>query len=142
MVRSVDEWIGKTDDHTPPATVRLRVFDRYKGHCYRCGHKIVAGERWDCDHVKALINGGENREKNLAPLCFMCIPVKNAEDVAEKSDRFEKRSRHLGVKEPSRGFWRPPGSKFNWRTKRYERPTSEEDRTAQDSSEGRMRRDG
>ena len=104
--RSVQEWIGKTPDEDPPPRVRVRTFDRYDGFCHKCGRKIHAGERWQCDHVKALINGGENRESNLAPLCSWCEPEKNAEDVAEKSAVYEKRAKHIGAK-PKR-----PASKY------------------------------
>ena len=62
MSRSVPEWIGATDDSAIPPRVRLRVFEAHGGVCHLSGRKIRAGEEWDCDHVKALINGGENRD--------------------------------------------------------------------------------
>jgi 5-methylcytosine-specific restriction protein A len=68
MTRSTEEWIGKTDDETPPPRVRLRVFDGAAGRCHLCGRKIGAGEYWQCDHVVAICNGGSNRESNLNQL--------------------------------------------------------------------------
>jgi len=109
MTRSVPEWIGKTDDTAIPPRVKLRVFEAHGGVCHLSGRKIRAGEPWDCDHVKALINGGENRETNLAPALRDKHREKTAEDVAEKSAISRKREKHLGIAPkkrpwPSRGF--------------------------------------
>lgn len=114
MTRSVEEWIGKTDDTVPPPRVRLRVFDDVGGKCHLCGRKILAGEYWQCDHVTALCNGGGNRERNLRPACRNCCYSKTAEDVAEKSDIADKRKKHLLPKEPHPNFRKPEGYKHNW----------------------------
>lgn len=109
MSRSVSEWVGKTDDAPVPPRVRLRVWDRFNGLCHRCGRKIAAGERWTCEHLKALINGGQNRESNLGITCSWCLNDKNAEDVAEKSKTADQRKAYLGIKAKSgRGIrgWR------------------------------------
>jgi 5-methylcytosine-specific restriction enzyme A len=102
MPRSVDEWIGATPDTPVPPRVRLRVWEAKEGRCHRCGRKITAGEKWTCEHVRALINGGQNREKNLDVTCSWCLPDKNAEDVAEKSRAYRKRAKHAGIRKPSR----------------------------------------
>jgi 5-methylcytosine-specific restriction endonuclease McrA len=100
MTRSVSEWIGKTPDTPIPARVKLRVYDKAKGRCQNCTRKIPAGDPWDCDHIKALINGGKNREGNLQCLCSWCHLAKTRVDVAEKSDTARKRKTHLGIKKP------------------------------------------
>ncbi|MCA1452882.1 HNH endonuclease [Bradyrhizobium sp. BRP22] len=98
MSRTVhQEWIGKTDDTPVPPHVRLRVFERFKGVCCECGIKI-RGRRWICDHRIALINGGENRERNLGPIHEVCDrTVKTPRDVAEKSINNRVRMKHLGI---------------------------------------------
>lgn len=96
--RSVPEWIGATPDTPVPPRVRLRVFEAHGGVCHLSGRKIRPGEPWDCDHVKALTNDGENRESNLAPALRDKHRAKTAEDVAEKAKVYRKRARHLGVK--------------------------------------------
>ncbi len=111
-MRSVDEWIGKTDDERPPERVMLRVFDRHNGICHRSGRRIMTGELWECDHVRAICNGGQNRESNLAPILKSKHKEKTAEDVAEKSKTYRMRSKHLGLRRPkykiqSRGFSSP-----------------------------------
>ena len=97
-MRSVQEWIGKSDDEAVPPRVRIRVFERYKGKCAKCDQRILVN--WTCDHIHALINGGENRENNLQPLCRRCEPAKTADDVAEKSKVYRKKLSHLGLKKP------------------------------------------
>lgn len=93
MSRAVEEWIGKTDDSVPPASVRLRILRRYSFHCYRSGAEIAPNSKgWALDHIKALCNGGENRESNLAPISFAEHKLKTAEDVAirKKTDAMTK----------------------------------------------------
>jgi 5-methylcytosine-specific restriction endonuclease McrA len=116
--RSVAEWIGKTPDSRPPAHVRLRIFERHAGRCHFSDRRIMPGEHWDVDHVKALINGGENRESNMAPILRgKPHKEKTAADVAEKSRVYRKRAAHLGLKPSgrqkiaSRGFEKPPGQR-------------------------------
>ena len=121
MSRSVELWEGKNDDAVPPPRVRLRVFDARQGRCHICGRQIAPGEYWQCDHVKALINGGRNAEDNLAPACRNCCYAKTAEDVAEKSKVARIRAKHLGVKKPSRFPKKPPGTEYDWSRGRYVR---------------------
>lgn len=101
MARSVAEWIGKTDDAPVPPRVRVRVFLREDGRCHKCTRPIRPGEAWTCEHLEALINGGQNRETNLGVTCSNCLPIKNAEDAAIKSKTYRVRARHLGVKRKS-----------------------------------------
>jgi len=101
-MRSTEEWIGRNDDDGPPPRVRLRVFERNAGRCYICTRQIRAGEYWEADHVIALCNGGENRERNLRPICRNCCKSKTAIDVAEKSKVAHIRSKHLGIRRTSR----------------------------------------
>lgn len=97
MSRSVSEWIGKTDDQRASGKVRQRIFDR-DCRCHLCGIEIQTGQKWDLDHVKALINGGENRESNLRPAHVKCHKDKTARDVAEKAKVAAVRQRHIGAK--------------------------------------------
>lgn len=105
--RSVPEWIGLSPDAKVPDRVRLRIFDAHGGVCHIAKRKIMGGELWDLDHIKALANGGEHRESNLAPALRDKHRAKTAEDVAEKAAVDTKRKKHLGIKARSR----MPGSK-------------------------------
>lgn len=109
-MRSVDEWIAKHDDQAIPPRVRLRVFEQYGGVCQLSQRKIMAGDAWDLDHVKALWRGGEHRESNLHPVLKQPHREKSAEEqsIQAKCDRIRKK--HLGIfpkskaKIKSRGF--------------------------------------
>lgn len=99
MSRALPEWIGSSPNTPVPPRVRARVFARFNGICHWSGRKIMAGQAWDVDHVIALINGGENRESNLAPILRdRAHKEKTARDVAIKSKTDRMRKRHLGLK--------------------------------------------
>lgn len=97
MARDTKEWIGRDDNHRAPGKVRQRVFDREHGCCHLCEQPIQPGQKWDLDHVVALINGGENAEPNLKPAHRKCHKDKTARDVAEKAKVAAIRQRHLGI---------------------------------------------
>lgn len=108
-MRSVPIWKGKNDDASVPIRVRLRVFERYGGVCQcGCTRRIAAGERWDLDHIIALINGGSHSEDNMHPLLTEHHKNKTKEDVAEKSAVYAVRSKHLGLRRSGRPM---PGSR-------------------------------
>lgn len=118
MSRSIPEWIGATPNTPVPPRVRLRVFYSFMGICQgQCGNRrIVAGKPWVCDHKIALINGGENRESNLQPICDWCDKnSKTPADIREKSKIADKRMAHLGIKRRSRPM---PGSRASGIRKR------------------------
>lgn len=115
MSRSTDEWIGKTDDSAVPPRVRVRRFDAFGGICYLSGRKIRAGEKWELHHIIALINGGQHRESNLAPVLADAHKKQTRLDVAEKKLFARKRAKHIGATRPkkkiqSRGFRQQPSN--------------------------------
>lgn len=131
MSRTVPEWIGKTDDTPVPPRVRLRVFERYEGRCYITGRKIRPGDAWECDHVKAIINGGENRESNLAPALADKHRHKTDADLSTKSKTARMKAKHLGV------F---PQSPFKIRSRGFSRPRGNADESGQGNGAGTFRK--
>ena len=109
--RAVPEWIGKTPDSAIPARVKLRVFDRHRGICQITGRKIMPGDKWDCDHIRAICNGGQNREFNLQPAILKAHRAKTREDVKQKAVSDRKRKKHLGIRTTK---WPMPGSRDHW----------------------------
>lgn len=99
--RSVPEWQGTTPDAVIPPRVRLRVWERAGGCCQICTRKLRPGDRWDCDHIVALANGGMNAESNLQVACGNCHKGKTARDVAEKARAHRIQAKHAGIKRPS-----------------------------------------
>jgi 5-methylcytosine-specific restriction endonuclease McrA len=104
MSRSVEEWIGKTDDTKVPPRVRLRVFERENGLCHLTGAKIKPGDKWDLDHRIPLILGGEHRETNLFPALVDPHRRKTATEMAVKSKIARVKKKHLGIDKPKSGF--------------------------------------
>jgi hypothetical protein len=44
---------------------RLRIWEKEKGICYLCGHKVQAGEAWDAEHVKCWELYHDDSDENL-----------------------------------------------------------------------------
>mgnify|MGYP000844739463 CR=1 FL=1 len=97
-MRTPDEWIGKTDDAKVPASVKVRVFEKYEGRCYLSGIKIEAGMLWELEHILALCNGGEHRESNMAPALVAPHKDKTRADRRLKAKNDRVRKKHLGLK--------------------------------------------
>jgi len=97
--RSVPEWVGDNPDQAIPARVKIRVLDRFDSICQISMRKISAGEDWDCDHIIAQANGGENRESNLQPALRAAEghKAKTRADMALKTKIERVRKKHMGV---------------------------------------------
>ena len=100
-MRSIPEWIGKTDDSKIPGRVQTRLFDAANGRCQQCGVHLIPGH-FAFDHITALANGGTHAEANLQVLCDICHGVKTKKDVMIKSARARKIKKCRGIdKKPS-----------------------------------------
>ena len=97
MSRAVPEWIGRTDETAAPPRVQLRIVERQEGCCADCGAAFGAFLKPEFDHIRALINGGANREGNLQALCEFCHAPKTADDDALKAKVARVRAKHLGI---------------------------------------------
>jgi len=84
-MRTVKEWIGKTDDSQPTPVVRLRILLANDRKCYLSGRTIRPGEEWHLEHIKPLWAGGENRESNLRPALVDPHKEKTKREAAEKA---------------------------------------------------------
>lgn len=99
-MRSIDEWIGKTDDSKIPGDVKLRIWNRAKGSCQICTRKILAGEVKHFDHIKPLADGGRHAEKNLQIACVACHATKTAGEATERAKVKAVAKSVLGLKRP------------------------------------------
>jgi 5-methylcytosine-specific restriction endonuclease McrA len=113
MSRTVEEWIGRTDDTPAPDRVKDRIVQAQDRRCAKCAVAFGAKVPPEFDHRIALINGGANRETNLWALCPLCHGTKSKADVAQKSKDARVRQKHLGIKKRKALI---PGSKGSgWR---------------------------
>ena len=96
--RSVKEWIGKTPDSKPGLIVRLRILRRFNSTCYLTGIKIADGQQFDLEHIKAIEEGGENRESNLAPVLRLPHELKTAAEKKRQAKADRKAKAAHGMK--------------------------------------------
>lgn len=108
--RKVTEWIGKTPATKPPKAVLDRLFLRQGGKCALSGRKIRPGDTTHADHIKALKDGGENREGNLQLVLATAHRAKTSAENTARAKEKRLRLKHAGLwpktKRPlqSRGF--------------------------------------
>lgn len=117
--RSLPEWVGLTPDTPVPPRVRWRVFRRCGRRCSgTCRRKLRIGDGFICDHRIAIINGGENRERNLQILCDWCNAGKTLADVRQKAKVYRAGSKQF---HGFRSTHRPvPGSRASGIRKRMD----------------------
>lgn len=115
-MRSVREWVGRTDDSMPPPTVRLRIFRAHDGRCHLSGKKIMPGDKWHLDHIKELWEGGENRESNMAPALEDPHRDKSAAALSRKAKADAVAKKHLGIA-PKKGRPIPGSKRSGWKAK-------------------------
>jgi 5-methylcytosine-specific restriction enzyme A len=126
MPRSVPEWVGRTDDARVPDRVKLRILQRQRDEqgrpiCPDCGMPIVPGSGVEFDHEIPLIDGGRHAELNLRAVHRRCHKAKTAREALLRAENRAMVKSHYGLKEPSRGFYKPEGVKFDWKRGRYVR---------------------
>ena len=82
------EWVGRTPEAMPGQTVLLRLYNKQDGICAcGCGQMMnLNRDKVDCDHIVALIDGGENRESNLQLLLNGCHKAKTAAEATARSE--------------------------------------------------------
>lgn len=97
MARSIELWVGKNDDVAIPVRVKLRIFERYGGLCYKTGVRLLPG-RFAYDHIVALIDGGSHSEDNLAPIAIQPHKEKTAQEAGVRKTVRKKKAKHLGLK--------------------------------------------
>jgi hypothetical protein len=96
--RAIEEWVGKTPDEVPPEHVQLRIWDRQNGRCYVTGRKIAPGDKKELEHILALADGGENRERNLAWIIIGAHKEKTSEENSRRAEERKVRKNHVGIK--------------------------------------------
>ena len=110
--------VGTTRRRPMSATRQLRIWEAHKGRCYLCGRKIVAGEAWEVEHMRALGLGGTDTDDNCAPAHKACHASKTRDDAARIAKAKRQKARHLGIK--TRKGRPMPGTKASGLRKRMD----------------------
>ena len=114
-MRTVTEWIGRTDDSDPPQSCKLRIMDKQKERCNTCGVSFDVKVKAQFDHVTPLWLAGENRETNLQALCPPCHGKKTATEATVRGKVNRLRSAKVEAKKKGRPMM---GSKASgWKKK-------------------------
>lgn len=82
------EWVGRRPESMPGQTVLFRLHAKQGGTC-ACGCGQIMNfnvDKIDCDHIVALIDGGENRESNCQLLLNACHKAKTAQEAGARSE--------------------------------------------------------
>lgn len=96
-MRTVDEWIGKTDDTPLPERIKRRIIERQGGRCAISGVELTPGSI-AFDHRTPLWQGGANRESNIQALWDKPHRIKTSEEAAVRKKVFRVRDKHLGLR--------------------------------------------
>ena len=100
--RAVSEWSSANPDAAIPPRVKLRIWERCKGRCGLSGKKIMTGDAYDFDHIRALCNGGAHAESNLHVVLRDKHREKTVADVKERVKTERTRQKFLGLYPKSR----------------------------------------
>lgn len=100
-----------------PTKIMVAAFERAKDHCEGCGARLAVG-KFAYDHVIPDAMGGEPTLDNCAVLCVACHSEKTRRgDIPAIAKVKRIRAKHVGATK-SRGFYRPPGVRWDWKTGR------------------------
>lgn len=102
-MRTVDEWIGKTDDSMPPLRVKDRIRERQGNRCAISGVELRPGIKVEYDHIVPLWLGGRNAESNLQAVTSDAHKGKTASEAKVRARCNAVRKKHLGIKPEKRG---------------------------------------
>jgi 5-methylcytosine-specific restriction enzyme A len=85
-----------------PAKVKVAAFERAKGHCEKCGARLVPGKiRYD--HILPDWMGGAPTLENCQAVCTTCDAPKTAADQGDIAKVKRIQAKHIGAK---RSTWR------------------------------------
>lgn len=96
-MRSVPEWIGKTDDTPPPSRVKDRIRARQGNICALSGLPLGSDDVVQYDHIVPLWLGGRNSESNLQAVTSESHKRKTAAEAKVRAKCNRTRKKHLGI---------------------------------------------
>jgi 5-methylcytosine-specific restriction endonuclease McrA len=106
-MRSVPEWVGKTDNSMPPDRVKDRIRERQGNRCALTGLELSPGVKVEYDHIVPLWLGGANTEANLQAVTHQAHKQKTATEAAVRGKCNRTRKKHLGISKPKSSLSNP-----------------------------------
>ena len=121
-------YIAPTQRRKMTKARRVAVFLDANGICHLCETQIRDGEKWDVSHVVPLNLGGADDETNMRPAHKRCHVTQTKTDKADIAKRNKSIDRNYAGKKASRGFRKPPGTRYDWKRGGYVRDAQEAER--------------
>lgn len=106
-MRTVPEWVGRTDDSMPPSGVKDRIRERQGNCCALTGKEFRPGDRIEYDHVVPLWLGGSNTEGNLQAVLHEPHKRKTATEAKVRAKCTRIRKKHHGLAKPKSSLSHP-----------------------------------
>ena len=103
-MRTVPEWIGRTDDTPCPASVKLRILDSQDNVCAMTGKPFSTADKPEFDHRVPLWLGGENRESNIHAILASIHKPKTAAEAKVRAKVKRIKAKMLGIHKPKTSF--------------------------------------
>lgn len=98
-MRTVPEWIGKTDNSRVPASVKQRVIEAQDNRCaLNPDHEFRPGDKIEFDHKTPLWLHGEHRESNLQAVLSEAHARKTAAEAPIRAKINRVKQKHLGLR--------------------------------------------
>ena len=114
-----------TARRTISAKERLRLFQLHGGICHLCNGRIQVGEAWEVSHDIPLELLGADDDANRLLAHKKCHRARTSTVDQPNIARAKRRERkHLGIKKPGRGFYKPPGTEYDWSRGKYVKETT------------------
>ena len=90
--------VGTTPRKPLTPRQRLKLFEDHGGICALCELRIIAGEKWRDEHMRALGLGGSNDPENRAPVHIRCAEAKDKMDLPAIAKAKRAKAASLGIK--------------------------------------------
>lgn len=107
MARTLDEWIGKTDDSMPPPRVKDRIRDRQGNICALSGVELGPGVKVQYDHIVPLWLDGKNVESNIQAVTEAAHKQKTKTEASVRAKCNRTRKKHRGITKPKSSLSHP-----------------------------------
>ncbi len=96
-MRTVSEWIGKTDNSVPPPSVKRRIIESQDNRCALTAVEFRPGDKIEFDHKVDLWLHGENRESNLRAVTKAAHRKKTDAQATIRAKVMRQSGKHLGL---------------------------------------------